>query len=153
MLIAAAATWQRAARDPDDEQAGCPPTPRARTAIAGLGVGGLTGFFGVGGGFLIIPVLTIWLGVQFRQAVGTSLVVITITAIAALGSHLLTGAQLDWAITSTLAGATGMGALAGTALERRLPERALGQGFALVVLAVAILLLIDTLLLGGPPRA
>ena len=153
MLLAAGATWQRASGDHDDALEGCPPMALGRTTVAGLGVGGLTGFFGVGGGFLIMPVLTIWLGVHFRQAVGTSLVVITLTAIAALGSHLLTGAELDWAITVTLAAATSAGALAGTAIERRLPQRPLEQGFALIVLAVAIFLLIDTLLLGGPPRA
>jgi uncharacterized protein len=153
MLIAAAATWQRASGDQGDDRAGCPPTAVGRTTVAGLGVGLLTGFFGVGGGFLIVPVLTIWLGVCFRRAVATSLVVITITAIAALGSHVLAGARVDVPMTATLAGATGAGALAGAAVGRRLPQRALGRAFALVVLAVAVFLLVDTLVLGGPPQA
>jgi uncharacterized membrane protein YfcA len=153
MLIAAAATWQRASSDQGDEAANCPPTLLGRTLLAGLGVGILTGFFGVGGGFLIVPVLTIWLGVGFRRAVGTSLVVISLTGIAALGSHLVAGADLDVPITATLSAATIAGALAGTAVGRRLPQRALGQGFALVVLAVAVFLLVDTLVLGGPPAA
>ena len=56
----------------------------ARTAragavvVTGLGVGALTGFFGVGGGFLIVPALTLWLGFGFRRAVATSLVIITL---------------------------------------------------------------------------
>ena len=151
MVIAAAATWQRAGNCANDEPLGCPPAPLGRTTAAGLAVGALTGFFGVGGGFLIVPVLTIWLGVDLRRAVGTSLVVITLTAIAALGSHLLAGAHLNLALTATLAAATVAGALAGTAVGRRLPQSSLGRGFALVVLAVAIFLLVDTLLLGGPP--
>jgi uncharacterized protein len=154
MLIAAAATWQRASGgDPEHEPASCPPTALRRTTLPGLGVGALTGFFGVGGGFLIVPVLTIWLGVGFRRAVGTSLVVITLTAAAALASHLLAGGALDVPITATLATATATGALAGTAVAGRLPQHTLGQAFALLVLAVAVFLLVDTILLGGPPQA
>jgi uncharacterized protein len=153
MLIAAAATWQRATGGPEHEPANCPPAPLGRTTLAGLGVGALTGFFGVGGGFLIVPVLTIWLGLGLRRAVGTSLVVITLTAAAALTSHLLAGATPDIPITATLATATATGALAGTAIADRLPQQALGQAFALLVLGVAVFLLIDTIVLGGPPRA
>jgi uncharacterized protein len=153
MLIAAAATWHRASGDREHDPAGCPPSAPGRTTLAGLGVGALTGFFGVGGGFLIVPALTIWLGLGFRRAVGTSLVIITLTAAAALTSHLLAGATLDLPLTATLATATATGALAGTAIAGRLPQHTLGQAFALLVLAVAILLLIDTLLLGGPPQA
>jgi uncharacterized membrane protein YfcA len=151
MLVAALATWHRAGRD-HDAGAGCPPVALAGTAFAGLGVGALTGFFGVGGGFLIVPVLTTWLGVPFRRAVGTSLVVITLTAIAALLSHLLAGAELDVPVTAALAGATGAGALCGATVGRRLPQRLLGRLFAIVVVAVAAFLLVDTFLLGGPPR-
>ncbi len=153
MLVAAAATWHRASGDFGGEAPRCPPTLVGRTVLAGLGVGVLTGFFGVGGGFLIVPVLTIWLGVGFRRAVGTSLVVISLTAIAALMSHVVAGADIDIPVTATLSAATVVGALAGTALGRRLPQRALGHGFALVVVAVAVFLLIDILVLGGPPQA
>jgi len=55
---------------------------------AGFAVGVLTGFFGVGGGFIVVPVLSIWLGAGFRRAVATSLVIITLTGVAALVSHL-----------------------------------------------------------------
>lgn len=154
MLVAATATWRRTSGDDaTDEQAGCPPASIGRTTIAGLGVGVLTGFFGVGGGFLIVPVLTIWLGVGFRRAVGTSLVIITLTAITALGSHLVAGASLDVPITAALATATGVGAFAGAAFGKRLPQRELGRGFAVIVFVVAMLLLADSLLLGGPPQA
>ena len=74
--------------------------------VAGLGVGVLTGFFGVGGGFVIVPVLTLWLDTPFRRAVATSLVIITLTGIAALASHLIAGSRPDLGITAELAGAT-----------------------------------------------
>jgi uncharacterized membrane protein YfcA len=78
-------------------------------------------------------------------------VIITLTGAAALASHLASGASPPVALTVALAGATGFGALLGTSLGRRLPQRALGQGFAIVVSAVALFLLLDVLALGGPP--
>jgi hypothetical protein len=150
MLIAAFATWRRTGEDADD--AGCPHPPVARVLVAGLGVGVLTGFFGVGGGFVIVPVLTLWLGAGFRRAVATSLVIITLTGLAALASHLLAGSRPDLAITAELAISTGAGALVGSLVGERLPQLVLRRGFALVVSAVAIALLVDVVALGGPPR-
>jgi uncharacterized membrane protein YfcA len=148
MLIAAVATWMRTG---DEADGGCPDPPLARVLVAGLGVGALTGFFGVGGGFVIVPVLTLWLGTPFRRAVATSLVIICLSGLAALASHLLTGARPDVAITAELAGATGVGALVGTMVGERLPQQVLRRGFAVVVTVVAIALLLDVLVLGGPP--
>ena len=100
-------------------------------------MGALTGFFGVGGGFVIVPVLTIWLGAPFRRAVATSLVIIRLTGMAALASHLLAGARPDLEVTATLAVATGVGALLGSLVARRAPaaDRRCGVGFAVVVTA------------------
>jgi uncharacterized protein len=150
MLVAAGATWQRAGaqhRDRDE----CPPAHAVRSAAAGFAVGALTGFFGVGGGFMIVPVLTLGLGAGFHRAVATSLVIITLTAAVALASHLAAGASPPVGLTLALAGATGAGALLGTTLGRRLPQRVLGQAFAVMVSAVALFLLVDVLALGGPP--
>ena len=151
MLLAAGGTWQRAAAGGAQEEHPCPPLALRRVVVAGAAVGVLTGFFGVGGGFVIVPVLTLWLAVSFRHAVATSLVVITLTGAAALGSHLLAGASLDVAITATLAGATAVGAYLGTLAGGRLPQQTLARGFALLTAGVAVLLLVDTLALGGPP--
>ena len=60
MLLAAVLTWKRAGERDDDGS--CPDPPLSRTATAGVLVGLLTGFFGVGGGFVIVPVLSVWLG-------------------------------------------------------------------------------------------
>ncbi len=151
MLVAAGATWQRARSGRGDEALPCPRIEAWRLLAAGLGVGALTGFFGVGGGFVIVPVLTLWFGVTFRRAVATSLVIITLTGMAALASHLAAGGTPDLPITAALAGSTAIGALCGTLVAQRLPQRALGRAFALVVAAVAVFLLVDTVALGGPP--
>ena len=152
MLVAAGATWQRAGAGGAEEERACPPFSPGRVVVAGAAVGVLTGFFGVGGGFVIVPVLTLWLAVSFRHAVATSLVIIALTGAAALGSHLVVGgASLDVAVTATLAGATAVGAYLGTLVGGRLPQPMLARGFALLTAGVAVLLLVDTLALGGPP--
>ena len=151
MLVAAGATWQRARSGQADEELPCPRAPAWALLTAGFCVGALTGFFGVGGGFVIVPVLTLWFGVTFRRAVATSLVIITLTGVAALASHLAAGASPEGPITAALAGSTAIGALCATLVAQRLPQAALGRGFALVVAAVAVFLLIDTVALGGPP--
>jgi uncharacterized membrane protein YfcA len=151
MLLAAVLTWRRAGEGGEDGS--CPHPELGRIVVAGLGVGALTGFFGVGGGFVIVPVLTLWLHTPFRRAVATSLVVISITGVAALASHLVAGARPDLAITVTLSLATGAGALLGTQVAERLPQALLRRGFAVLVASVALGLLVDVLFLGGPPTA
>lgn len=149
MLLAAVLTWKRAGESGGDGT--CPDPPMARTLTAGLLVGLLTGFFGVGGGFVIVPVLGVWLGVPFRRAVATSLVIIALTGVAALASHLAAGARPDLSVTLTLSIATGVGAVLGTTVAERVPQSLLRRGFAVLVGAVAFALLIDVLALGGPP--
>jgi len=151
MLVAAAATWYRAAHEHGDDAGQCPDVRAGRVVVAGTGVGVLTGFFGVGGGFLIVPVLTLWLGFTFRRAVATSLVIITITGVAALISHLAIGASVDVPVTLALALSTGCGALLGSQFAQRVPQAMLGRAFAVVVALLALFLLVDTLALGGPP--
>ncbi|MDQ3433916.1 MAG: sulfite exporter TauE/SafE family protein [Actinomycetota bacterium] len=151
MLVAAAATWRRASGAGNEEKGECPALSWPRILIPGFGVGVLTGFFGVGGGFLIVPVLTLWLDTSFRRAVATSLVILTLTGLAALASHLATGSGLNVPVTVALAGSTAVGALVGTMVGRRLPQKHLGRAFAVVVTVVAAFLLVDTVFLGGPP--
>jgi uncharacterized membrane protein YfcA len=151
MFAAAFATWQRAGAGRREVDTGCPPLQARIVAGAGLGVGALTGFFGVGGGFMIVPVLALGLGLTFRRSVATSLVIITLTGVAALVSHLATGAKPEWGITAALSVCTGLGALGGTAIADRLPQAALAKVFAVIVALLALFLLVDVTLLGGPP--
>lgn len=152
MAVAAVATWHRAAITTSNEAGPCPPARPRRILVAGTGVGLLTGFFGVGGGFLIVPVLTLWLGFSFRRAVATSLVIITLTGLAALASHLAVGASIDVPLTGALAAATGLGAVIGSILAQRVSQAVVGRAFAVLVGLLALFLLTDTLLRGGPPH-
>jgi uncharacterized membrane protein YfcA len=113
-----------------------------RVLAGGVAVGFLTGFLGVGGGFLIVPALVLLLGMEMRGAVGSSLVVITINSAAGLLGHLGDGGINWWLIGLLLAGGV-PGLLLGARLARRLPAAQLRQGFALfvVLLGVALLLI------------
>jgi uncharacterized protein len=157
LLAAAAATWRRADEDDDEGwtpgAATCPPLRLPRDLVAGAAVGFVTGFFGVGGGFLIVPTLAIALAFTVRTAVGTSLAIITATSLLALGVHLAAGRTMEPALTVTIAGACVAGALAGTRLSPRLPQQALGRAFAVLVTAVAGYLVVSVAFLGGPPGA
>ena len=104
MLAAARATWRNAgrrsgARRTWDRPDACPPLRLPRDLLAGAAVGLVTGFFGVGGGFLIVPTLAIALAFTMRTAVGTSLVIITATSLLGLGAHLAAGRALDAGVT------------------------------------------------------
>jgi len=161
MITAAYATWRKSGdRQPEPEAKGtwerggtCPPLRLPRDLVAGAAVGLITGFFGVGGGFLIVPTLAVALAFTMRTAVGTSLVIITSTSLLGLGAHLLAGRSLDVDVTAAMTAACVAGAVAGATLAGRVPQRLLGRGFALLVVAVAAYLLVSVAFLGGPPRA
>ncbi|MEJ7901865.1 MAG: sulfite exporter TauE/SafE family protein [Thermomicrobiales bacterium] len=108
--------------------------------MAGLMVGVMTGFFGVGGGFLIVPALVMVLGFPMRLAVGTSLLIIAINSVAAMAAQLQ-NADINWQlallfIAGGLAGATLGGRLAG-----RIDEVKLSRGFAVLVTVVGVYLI------------
>jgi uncharacterized membrane protein YfcA len=112
-----------------------------RVLAGGVGVGFLTGFLGVGGGFLIVPALVLLLGMEMRDAIGSSLVVITINSAAGLLGHLGDGGINWWLIGLLLAGGV-PGLLLGARLARRLPAAQLQQGFALFVVLLGVTLLL-----------
>ena len=109
----------------------------ARLVIVGLGVGFLTGFFGVGGGFLIVPSLVLVLGLPMHLAVGTSLIAISLNALWGMVGNLRLG-SLDWTLTALFAIGGVAGVLAGGKLAGRLPDRMLRTAFAVVIVGVAM---------------
>lgn len=115
-----------------------------RVLAGGMGVGFLTGFLGVGGGFLIVPALVLLLGMDMRDAVGSSLVVIAINSAAGLLGHLQDGA-LNWALAGLLLGGGAVGIAFGSRLGGRLPTTRLRQAFASFVLVLGAVLLVINL--------
>lgn len=119
--------------------------PRARSvgalALSGLGVGSLSGLFGVGGGFLVVPLLHGLIGISLRQAMASSLLIIALVSSAGFATHLALSPATDWVLLSQL----GIGATAGMYLGSRVAEccspSVLQKSFAasLMILAAATL--------------
>jgi hypothetical protein len=99
-------------------------------------VGLLTGLFGVGGGFVIVPALTLALGLSMPVAVGTSLVVIAGNAAVALGFRGLDA--VDWEIAVPFTVTMIIGSVVGAMIAHRLPPQRSLQYFAGLLVAVAI---------------
>jgi uncharacterized protein len=111
-----------------------------KVLLGGTAVGFLTGFLGVGGGFLIVPALVLVLGMSMREAVGSSLVVIAINSGAGLLGHA--GEQgVSWLIVALLLAGGLPGLLVGSRLAQRLPIARLRQGFAVLVVLLGVALL------------
>ncbi|MDV7220022.1 sulfite exporter TauE/SafE family protein, partial [Streptomyces prunicolor] len=122
------------------------PVRPGRAAAAGAGLGAVTGVLGVGGGFLAVPALVSVLGLRMRNAVGTSLLVITVNSLAALTMRAGTADGLDWAVLGPFAGAAILGAWDGKRLSAKVSGYILQRIFAVVLLAVAAFMLIDAAL-------
>ena len=100
-----------------------------------LGVGVLTGLVGIGGGFLVVPALVLLAGVEMRQAVGTSLLVIAMNSASGFAGYLGT-VPLDWGFLATFTTVAVLGALAGTALVAHVPQATLKRIFAAFLLVM-----------------
>jgi uncharacterized protein len=108
-----------------------------RIISAATGVGLLTGFFGVGGGFVIVPALVLALGFDMPAAVGTSLLVIAINSATALAARLGSHTSLDWPLLGVFTVAALAGALAGNRVASRVDASRLTAAFTVLLVAVA----------------
>ena len=108
-----------------------------KIAATATGVGLLTGFFGVGGGFVIVPALVLALGFEMPVAVGTSLLVIAINSTAALTARLGSHVHLDWPLLGVFTAAALAGTLAGNRVASRVDASRLTAAFTVLLVAVA----------------
>ncbi|MEM1331533.1 MAG: sulfite exporter TauE/SafE family protein [Planctomycetota bacterium] len=143
MLVASLRMWRRSGSAiRDDARA----SSLTHLLIAqGLGVGVLTGFVGVGGGFLIVPALAIMARLPMRRAVATSLVIIAMNSAVGLWKHVgvLGGTEvLDWGTIGTFAGFGVVGSLVGKAINSKLNQSLLKRGFAAFLLLIAGFILV-----------
>jgi uncharacterized membrane protein YfcA len=113
-------------------------------AIAGLGLatGTISGFFGIGGGFLIVPALMLATGMPIMNAVSSSLVAVTAFGLTTAASYAWSG-LVSWPLAGLFVAGGIAGGLAGTRSARHLAERrgALNIVFAVVIIAVALYML------------
>ncbi|WIY06612.1 sulfite exporter TauE/SafE family protein [Amycolatopsis mongoliensis] len=111
----------------------CVPKALAVGAVVGV----LTGLFGVGGGFVIVPALTMLLGLTAPEAVATSLVVIVLTSVGGLAAHATTMPDLPYGIAAVFAGVALLASLLAGKAGNRLPARTVRLTFASLILVVA----------------
>ena len=108
----------------------------------GLGVGLLTGFFGVGGGFLIVPALMFVMGFPMKMAVGTSLFIIALISIGGIIGHLGT-TQIDYWLAALIIGGSLLGMIAGTQIGKTTNEKFIQKVFAFLAGGTGLFLLLD----------
>ena len=125
-----------------------PPPRRLSLALAGLSVGFLTGFLGVGGGFLIVPALTLLGDLPIRTAIGTSLLVIAMNSAAGLVSHLRHG-SMPMDLTLAFGASAMIGAILGVRFSNDIAPLQLRRAFGVFVLLIGLSLLIANLLPEG----
>jgi uncharacterized membrane protein YfcA len=118
----------------------------AKLAAAATVVGLLTGLFGVGGGFAVVPALTLLLGFEAKEAIGTSLLVIVINATIALAMRS-GDLAFDWALVLPFLATVTVGVVAGTRVANRLPADRLTRSFAIMLGAVATYTALSTVLI------
>jgi uncharacterized membrane protein YfcA len=112
--------------------------PRALKVLATATVVGLlTGFLGVGGGFLVVPALVLALGLPMAYAAGTSLVVITITSASALAVRAGASTPPSWGLVALLAAAAVIGGWVGARLTTRTDTSKLQAAFTVLLVLVA----------------
>jgi uncharacterized protein len=150
MLLAAVFMIRRSSRSvaADDKLAFYPPPVCKYCWLwlmsEGIGVGVLTGLVGVGGGFAIVPALVLLGNVPMKQAIGTSLLIITFNSVAGFLGYL-GHVSLDWHLILSFIVAASIGTVFGAYLSQFVPASRLQKSFGYFLLAVAALVLLQNL--------
>jgi uncharacterized membrane protein YfcA len=152
MLVAAVAMLRkRTQRDEAAAAKSCENAWRERPAMViavGIGVGVLTGLFGVGGGFILVPAWTLAMKCPVKVSVGASLLVIVLNSAGAFVAHLGSG-PIDLAVALPFTAAAIAGAVVGERIADRVAGARLTRWFAYLVVGVALFVLTQVLVLDG----
>ena len=97
-------------------------------ALSGLGVGSLAGLFGVGGGFLIVPLLHSLMGLSMQRAIASSLLIIALVASSGFLAHTLITPIADWHLLTLLGAGAIAGMLAGSHCAARMHTKTAAKG-------------------------
>ena len=147
MLLAAGLMLRPPVRRTGASGAAAPGASRhaVKVVLDGVAVGLLTGFVGVGGGFMIVPALVLLGGLSMHLAVGTSLVIIALKSFTGLVKYLdvlhQAGLHLDWPVLLLVAGVGVAGSFAGRSIGHRVAQEQLRRLFALFLVLLGLLIL------------
>lgn len=100
-------------------------------------IGLFTGLLANGGGFLLVPVFVVVLGLTMPESAGTSLVVIAVLSVPTLATHWALG-HIDWSIATAFAGGAIPGAAAGSRLTQHLPAEVMKRSFGILLIVFAV---------------
>lgn len=113
-----------------------------KATTIGFGVGLITGFFGIGGGFIMVPALMFVLGFPMRMAVGTSFLIIALTSVGGVIGHLDVN-HLDVPLTSFVILGSLVGMIVGAQIAKTMAEQTLRKTFAVLVGLTGLFVLVD----------
>ena len=146
MVGAAIAMWRKGSQ-PEPTSSGS--SSMWLTFIVASSVGLLTGIFGVGGGFLIVPALVLVFGLPFGVAAGTSLVIVALNSLTALAFKADTWHEIPWQLPLIVI----VGGLIGSVLASRMnlvvSQRLLERAFAAILVVLALWMVTEAAFLGG----
>lgn len=114
-------------------------------SVVGVLTGVLSGLFGVGGGFVIVPALVMFSGMRIHRAIATSLLVIALISASGVSGHLLADGSISPRMTATFVVGGVAGMFLGSWLARRIAGPALQKGFAAAIVGVAVFVIVRTL--------
>jgi len=136
VMLAAAFSMVRSAARPNAMAGNTGPVAWLTLTLVGLGVGALTGLVGIGGGFLIVPALVLFGRVQMKEAVGTSMLVISMNCVGGfLGQHNTDA--IPWPFVITFVAVAMVGLQIGTRLANRVDQRTLKRVLAGLLVLIA----------------
>jgi hypothetical protein len=145
LFISVWTLWKNYEGEQTDIPSGCAREFSWRCALKALafgwGVGLLTGFFGVGGGFLIVPALMFLMGFPIRLAIGTSLLIIALISIGGVVGHLKV-AYPDVVLTGSVLLGSLLGLMFGSQVTRSIPAHHLRRGVAILIGVIGMLLVV-----------
>ncbi|AUC81758.1 sulfite exporter TauE/SafE family protein [Lacinutrix sp. Bg11-31] len=120
--------------------------PYYKTFIQGIAIGVVTGLIGAGGGFLYVPALVLWAGLDMKKAVGTSLIIVAINSLIGFFGDLQT-LDVDWFFLLTFSLLTIIGILVGGYFSKFVSGKKLKKSFGWFVLAMSIYIILKELVL------
>ena len=144
MLGAAVAMWRKSsATEPTGERRAAP----WLLPVVAIAIGLLTGIFGVGGGFLIVPALVLVFGFPFGIATGTSLVVVALNSLTALVFKYDTWSSIPWQVPLLVIIGGLVGSVAASTLNTGISQRLLERAFAVLLVILALWMAVETFVL------
>jgi uncharacterized protein len=146
MLGAAVAMWRKSSTvEPSGDRTRSP----WLLPLVAVAIGLMTGVFGVGGGFLVVPALVLVFGFPFAIATGTSLVVVALNSLTALGFKYDTWDQIPWHIPLLVVIGGLIGSITASTLNTGISQRMLERAFAVLLVLLAAWMVLEPVVLGN----